>query len=62
MSFEKASSDFQCLQILAKRIEQDPKNGGWYMHRAFMLGRDCSVTEALELPPADKPNLALVKL
>jgi hypothetical protein len=61
MNFDKASSDFQCLLILGERMEQDPKNAGWYLHRAYMLGEGCSVDEALEFPPADRSVLTLVK-
>ncbi|MGA3827346.1 hypothetical protein [Pseudomonas chlororaphis] len=57
----KAESDFLCLQELHQRIKDDPANSGWYMHRAYKLGAGCSVTEALEFPPEDKPLLSVVK-
>lgn len=63
MNFNQALSEFQCLQILHERIQQDPANAGWYMHRAYKLGQGCSVTEALEFalvaPP--RPPLTLVR-
>lgn len=60
MSFDKALSDYQCLKILVEHMEQDPKNAGWYLHRAYMLGDGCSVTEALEFPPVAKRVLSVV--
>ncbi|WP_371355575.1 hypothetical protein ACA087_00675 [Pseudomonas chlororaphis] len=63
MKFIQACSEFQCLQILHERIQQDPINAGWYMHRAYKLGQGCSITEALELAPIAvlRPNLTVVK-
>ncbi|MDX6786087.1 hypothetical protein [Klebsiella pneumoniae] len=49
-------------QELAARIEQNPNNAGWYMHRAYMLGSGCSADEALVHPPRDhsRPMLHVI--
>ena len=62
MGMDRIDADFTVLQELADRIERDPNNAGWYMHRAYMLGRGCDVNEALEMPPRDysKPMLKLI--
>lgn len=59
---DRIDADFTVLQELADRIERDPNNAGWYMHRAYMLGNGCDVNEALEMPPRDyaKPMLKLI--
>ena len=59
---DRIDADFTVLQELADRIERDPNNAGWYMHRAYMLGHGCDVNEALEMPPRDcsKPMLKLI--
>ena len=50
---ERIDSDFIVLQELASRIEVNPNNAGWYMHRAYMLGNGCDVNEVLKHPPRD---------
>lgn len=50
---ERIDSDFIVLQELASRIEANPNNAGWYMHRAYMLGNGCDVNEVLKHPPRD---------
>lgn len=59
---ERIDSDFIVLQELASRIEVNPNNAGWYMHRAYMLGKGCGVEEVLEHPPIDYsgPTLTLI--
>lgn len=59
---DRIDADFTVLQELADRIERDPNNAGWYMHRAYMLGNGCDVNEALGMPPRDysKPMLKLI--
>ena len=59
---DKIDSDFIVLQELAARIEQNPNNAGWYMHRAYMLGSGCSADEALVHPPRDysRPMLHVI--
>lgn len=59
---EKIDSDFIALQELAYRIEKDPNNAGWYMHRAYLLGQGYSVDDAFEMPPRDysKPFLSVI--
>lgn len=55
-------SDFIALKELASRIEVAPQNAGWYMHRAYLLGRGASIDEVFERPPRDysKPFLSLI--
>lgn len=50
---ERIDSDFIVLQELASRIEANPDNAGWYMHRAYMLGNGCDVNEVLKHPHRD---------
>lgn len=59
---DRIDADFTVLQELADRIERDPGNAGWYMHRAYLLGHSCDVNEVLEMPPRDysKPMLKLI--
>lgn len=60
---EKIDSDFIALQELASRIEKDPKNAGWYMHRAYLLGQGHSISDVFEMPPRDysKPFLSVIE-
>lgn len=59
---EKIDSDFIALQELASRIEKDPNNAGWYMHRAYLLGQGHSINDVFEMPPRDysKPFLSVI--
>ena len=59
---EKIDSDFIALQELASRIEKDPSNAGWYMHRAYMLGQGHSINDVFEMPPRDysRPFLSVI--
>lgn len=50
---DKIDYDYNVLQELADRIENNPNNAGWYMHRAYMLGKGFSVEEVLNHPPRD---------
>lgn len=59
---DKTDSDFIALRELASRIEKDPKNAGWYMHRAYLLGQCHSIDVVFEMPPKDysKPFLSVI--
>lgn len=59
---DKATSDFIALKEIADRMEADPANLGWYMHRAYMLGCGSSIDEVLEMPPKARTHgLTVIK-
>ncbi len=55
-------SKFLVLKELHERIKTDPEKAGWYMYKAYRLGEGCSVDEALEFAPDNKPILKIVKI
>lgn len=58
---DKLESDFIALKELHERIKQDPQNAGWYMHKAYRLGKGDSIEDVFEFPPLDIPVLRIVK-
>lgn len=56
----KAESDFEALKILVAEACRDPANVGWYIGKAYWLGRGSTVDEALQPPVSAAPILKLV--
>lgn len=56
---DESDSHFIALKELKTRIDNDPVNAGWYMLRAYQLGKGCSIDEAMRLPP--RPRFSLIE-
>jgi hypothetical protein len=52
-------SHFLAIQALVADARSDPANVGWYVYRAYALGRGESIDEALRPPPPPRESAGL---
>lgn len=57
---DPAISHFLSLELLVAAAQSDPVNVGWYLAKAYWLGRGESVDFVLASPPAKDTGLRLV--
>ena len=50
----KAESDFEAIRALVADARRNPENIGWYVHKAYWLGRGASVDDTFQPPPPER--------
>ena len=56
----KAESDVVAIRALVADARRDPENIGWYMNKAYWLGRGASVDKTFQPPPSPERRLRVV--
>ena len=55
----KSESDFLAIKALVDGAKRDPANVGWYVARAYWLGKGAGVDAVLKPPPPPEPKVEL---